>query len=237
MTWRTNALVLTLRHLGRITGFNAFVGRLVWRGYETNYEGRLAESIRAGDTVWDVGANVGYYVVQFAERVGPMGRVLAFEPSPSNFSKLTQACAGLANVHLHNIGLGDKPGRFPFAQGIDDLGATSRIMDGGAGSQFVEIGVADTLIDQGLDLPAVVKIDVEGYECEVLSGLSRHLCDPGVRLIGVEVHFGILRERQLGDGPRQIENLLSRSGFSVRWADASHLIAARLEPNEARTRR
>jgi hypothetical protein len=102
---------------------------------------------------------------------------------------------------------------------------------------LVEIGVADNLIDEGLELPTVVKIDVEGYECEVLAGLSRHLSDPKVRLIGVEVHFGILRERRLGDGPRQIENLLSRSGFAVRWTDASHLIAARLEPNEARTRR
>ena len=52
----------------------------------------VSDEIRSGDTVLDIGANVGYYTLLFAELVGEHGRVFAFEPDPM--------CQQIANSHL-----------------------------------------------------------------------------------------------------------------------------------------
>lgn len=76
-------------------------------------------------------------------------------------------------------------------------------------------------------MPNAIKIDVEGFEVEVLQGLGPHLAAPTLRVIGVEVHFGILKERGMADAPQRIERLLARNGFRVQWPDSSHLLALR----------
>ena len=59
------------------------VGRLILKGrYEPALRNVLVSQVRAGMTVLDVGANIGYYTVQLANMVGACGRVLAFEPNP-----------------------------------------------------------------------------------------------------------------------------------------------------------
>lgn len=234
MSWRTNRLVLLARSLGRAVGLNRWIA--VWlngRGYETRYDNSICATLRPGDCVWDVGANVGYYTRLFSERVGNAGRVFAFEPSPVNFSRLRHACGDLSNVQMRQVGLGRDNGRLSFLQGADDLGATSRVLGmahPAADQTVVEIRTGTGLIQVGeASAPNAVKIDVEGFELEVLQGLGKELEAPALRAIGVEVHFGILRERGMADAPRQIEWLLERNGFRVRWPDSSHILATRLD--------
>jgi Methyltransferase FkbM domain len=71
------------------------------------------------------------------------------------------------------------------------------------------------------------KIDVEGFEYEVLEGLDEYIKNLELRLMGIEVHFSILKERGVPQVPQQIETLLQRHGFSVSWPDSSHIIAVR----------
>jgi hypothetical protein len=78
----------------------------------------------------------------------------------------------------------------------------------------------------GLPAPNVVKIDVEGYEWEVLQGLGNLLARPALRAVFVEVHFSILHERGLDGAPPQIVALLESAGFAIQWLDLSHLVAA-----------
>lgn len=197
-------------------------------GYETNYDNRFSGALRQGDCVWDVGANVGYYTKLFSDRVGELGKVFAFEPSPMNFDRLTTACASLGNVTFLQCGLGGEDGKLRFQQGSDDLGATSRIIEAQSKGMLVDIRSGTSLISgDEATLPNAIKIDVEGFEYEVLKGLGEHIDNPEVRLIGVEVHFGILKDRGVPDVPQQIETLLNRTGFSVSWPDNSHIIAIR----------
>jgi FkbM family methyltransferase len=226
MSWRTNPLVLSLRKLGRAAGMNRRVAALVQRGYEEDYGTGLDSCIHPGDTVWDIGANVGLYTRRFAALTGPHGLVVAFEPSPINFTRLEQACAPLANVQLHRCGLGDVAGRLHLQQGADALGATSRV---GAAEEgiAVDIRVGDEMIASGLPPPNVVKLDVEGFEVEVLRGLSHALESPALRALGIEVHFGVLEERGFVAAPREIERQIACAGFRVRWPDLSHIVAVR----------
>jgi FkbM family methyltransferase len=229
MTWRTNNWVLAARNAGRSLGLNKFIASyLLGDGYETKYDNCFSATLKPGDCVWDVGANVGYYTRSFADRVGSEGVVFAFEPSPLNFSRLTGVCAVLGNVRLLQSGLGRVNGKLSFEQGRDDLGATSRVVESNDGAVMVDIRSGTSLISDGDALPPnACKIDVEGFEYEVLQGLGNHLSDRSLRSIGVEVHFGILKARGMPQAPNQIESLLTHHGFVVNWPDSSHILATR----------
>lgn len=137
MSWRTNALVLTARSLGRALGVNKRLARFLHgSGYETRYDEAFAAELRPGDCVWDVGANVGHYTRLFSDRIGSSGTVFAFEPSPVNILRLREACAGISNATLLQLGLGRENSRLSFRQGADDLGATSRVIEAGGGGRW-----------------------------------------------------------------------------------------------------
>ena len=105
---------------------------------------------------------------------------------------------------------------------------TSRIVDTDSEGVFVDIRSGTSVISEGIaKAPNAIKIDVEGFECEVLEGLDEHLKQSILRIIGIEVHFGLLKARGLSQAPKQIEELLIERGFNVKWTDASHIVAVR----------
>src|SRR5262245_27460113 len=73
---------------GPLSGKRWIVGsgiHRMWLGsYEPSKMGLAAQCVRSGDTVFDIGAHVGIYTLLFSDRVGPTGRVIAFEPAPQN---------------------------------------------------------------------------------------------------------------------------------------------------------
>jgi FkbM family methyltransferase len=234
MSWTTNSFVLMLRSLGRQLGLNRLLIAIMGqKSYENKFFKALLPHLKDGDYLWDVGANIGYYTRLFADIVGSEGKVFAFEPSPKNFSNLLNNLKSFSNVILLPYGLGDKDGKVVFEQGRDELGATSRIVDNAVNAadtsqEIVDIYSGDHVVDGGrIDIPNVVKIDVEGFEFEVLTGMKKLLEDRKIRTLGIEVHFGLLKERGMSSAPRQIEVLLREAGFLCSWPDSSHIIALR----------
>lgn len=229
MSWRTHPIVLALRSLGRALGVNSRLARVLARsGYESSFEEATLARIRPGDCVWDVGANVGLYSLKFLDAVGPRGAVFAFEPSPTNRTRLVAALASQANATVLPVALGDCDGTMKFEQGADALGATSRLLDGDGDGIDVRVARGDSLIASGdAARPNVVKIDTEGFELDVLRGLFASLESKSLRALCVEVHFRLMSERGIVDGPRLVERLIRQAGFRVRWTDASHIVATR----------
>src|SRR5206468_12979742 len=77
----TSPLAAGVRTLTRHAGLNRLVSQLMRnRGYEERFGSELLKWVAAGDCVWDVGANVGFYTMRFAKKVG-QGAVVAFEPA------------------------------------------------------------------------------------------------------------------------------------------------------------
>lgn len=234
MSWRTARAVLLLRNLGRAMGLNRMWASLVARrDYEDRFQVVMLGAIRQGDVVWDVGANVGLYSRKFSDIAGTSGKVFAFEPSPVNLRRLYEAVGSLSNVAVVPVALGEREGVAAFEQGSDPLGATSRIVDraGGDSVERVEIRLSsgDSLVSSGVvAFPNVIKIDTEGFELDVLLGLTKTLEEKCLRALCIEVHFGLLQERGLSNAPSEIEKLLVSSGFSLAWPDASHIVATRI---------
>lgn len=229
MGLQTNPVIIQLRTAARRSGLTRVLQRLLpGAGYEAAFDQALFAAIHVGDVVWDVGANVGYYTRRFAEAVGASGRVFAFEPFPTTASVLRQNLTGHDNVAVNVVALGDRDATVGMKLGHDDLAATSRIVDLSAADAEVEVLTADHVLHSGLaQCPAVVKIDTEGFELEVLGGMRELLRDPGLRAVFVEVHFGLLAERGMPNAPAAIEKLLRECGFGIRWVDPSHIAALR----------
>jgi FkbM family methyltransferase len=234
MSWRTNRAVLLLRTVGRASGLNRQVAKLLGRGYEDRFQAAMLAAIAPGSCVWDVGANVGLYTKRFSEITGPSGKVFAFEPSPSNLRRLKAAMTSLENVTMVPVALGEREGVAAFEQGTDPLGATSRIVEGvgGRAEKTIAISLAsgDHLIASGaVAAPNVIKIDTEGFELDVLRGLRQTLQHPSLRVLCIEVHFGLLEARGLANAPSDIEKLLAGTGFTLVWPDASHIVATKVK--------
>jgi FkbM family methyltransferase len=131
--------------------------------------------VRPGDTVMDVGANLGLITLQLAELVGPNGLVHAFEPNPALCELLSQTLERNAagNVRLHSYALGLEPGRLPLMIPDGNAGMGSLTSDTRAGWRRVEVVVrplSEVVAEIGLGPVRFLKIDVEGFEAEVLEG-------------------------------------------------------------------
>lgn len=147
--------------------------------------GLVSELVRPGDTVVDVGANIGYYALLAARIVGPRGRVLAFEPEPDNLVELRMNIErnGLGMVEIRPVAVGAQAGTVSFLRGING-GVTGGAADDGASTVQVPMVALDDVLEGPVGM---IKIDVEGYEGEVLAGARRVIerCKP--RLF-VEIH-------------------------------------------------
>jgi FkbM family methyltransferase len=175
-----------------VTGKADFVGANVYRGLYERAEVRVFRKLLApGDVFVDVGANLGYYTAIASRLVGPSGRVLAFEPSPLCFPRLSGLVdAGeLGNVELFHTAVGAAAGASTlYGHGIDNSGASTLRADiGGDGGDGVEVSVVrlDDVVPAGEI--AVVKVDTEGFEEQVLAGAAGLFDDARVRFAMVEV--------------------------------------------------
>ena len=156
-----------------------------WHYYTGRYRDRLNQLVirqvlQPGDLYVDVGANVGMHSLLASHRVGANGRVVAIEPNPTTFRalQLHAMLNNVDNITLLNLGVSDHEGKTDLIGDPSHSGGYSAV-DHGHGMDRIEIQLErlDRIIRaEDLNRPRVlVKIDVEGYECDVLSGMKRIL--------------------------------------------------------------
>lgn len=208
-----------LRKFGRYTGINRVIMRLFARNYEQYFDDALKSNIGQSDVVFDVGANVGFYTKSFARL---SKKVFAIEPDPSTVEILKNNLVAEKvdeNVEIVNKALGSENGSLKFMS--DRPGhVTNGIHKNG--NMEVEVITLDSLCKETGVWPDVVKIDVEGYEYEVLKGSYEAL--KNARVIGIEVHAAILESRGLKRPLKAIKKALVLADFEVRVIDPSHVM-------------
>jgi FkbM family methyltransferase len=229
----SSPIMIKLRSIARRIGLTRAIVRI--RGeaqYEERFSNAMLSAIYPGAVVWDVGANVGFYSAKFSDRVGPRGTVIAFEPVPVCFDALQNAVADLSNVRCMNAALGQSTGDFVFDVGDGSVNPNAHIVERGTESTgktlALPVYTGDVAAKQfSLPSPNLVKIDVEGFELEVVRGMQDLLRASSCRHVFVEVHFLKLQERGLANAAKELCRVLGSLGFAVSWIDASHLHARR----------
>ena len=191
----------------------------------------MLKCLRPGDCVWDVGANIGLYSELFVDTVGPGGKVISFEPS--------NACVATLEGRRRDRGVDGSWQIVPVALADHDGDAWLSVASGDSAPNNhlasrsdvttvpVQVARGDSLVARGYDPPQLVKIDVEGFEGEVLDGMDITLGLPSLRAVCLEMHFATLSERGKRYEPTRIIRILQDHAFAVRWTDKSHIIAQR----------
>ncbi len=140
-----------------------------------------------GKTIYDIGAFDGLHALFFARGTGPTGRVVVFEPSRSTFRRLVENLElnDMTQVDAHNVALGDSCELLPLYEHPDQPGLSSLLEPdvtgarAGAPGRPVQVDRLDDFsAEHDLPSPDLIKIDVEGYETEVVRGalglIERH---------------------------------------------------------------
>lgn len=175
--------------------------------------------LREGDHFLDIGANIGTYSI-LASGVR-RAKTLAFEPDPRTAAHLRENLAvnGLEQlVSIHQIALGQEAGHVDFTTGLD---TTNRVLqnedEAGPPRQRVEQRRLDDVLG---DTPAnMIKLDVEGYEEQVLRGAAQTLMHDSLKVVEIETL-----------NP-WIENAMEQAGFERCYYDPfSRLLSA--SPND-----
>lgn len=142
-----------------------------WLGtYELEKQRAMSRFIKPAMTIYDIGAQAGFYTLLFSRLAGASGRVIAFEPSPRELSFLLRHLAmnHLDNVTVITAAVSAQAGIASFST---DRGATMNAL---ADRGPLMVGTI-SLDSAALPPPSLIKMDVEGAESMVLEGARETL--------------------------------------------------------------
>jgi FkbM family methyltransferase len=142
----------------------------------------LADAVRFlphSPVIFDVGANMGVTSAILASRL-PHATIYSFEPDPEPFSYLTETMRlnGFGHCQPIHIALGARPGELSFLHNTDSSGASHLVTDEtlGGGNRVVQVSTVDLEMHRlGVSQLHLIKIDVEGFETDVLAGAGETL--------------------------------------------------------------
>ncbi|HMQ11804.1 MAG TPA: FkbM family methyltransferase [Oligoflexia bacterium] len=169
----------------------------------------LLHVLRPGDLFLDIGANIGSYTILAASEVG--AEVIAAEPVPATFDNLQRNIRvnDVENkVKAWNVGLGAAAGVLSFTQGNDTTNHVATASD----KNVIQVPVktVDELLPETKATFLLAKIDVEGFETEVLKGMNSTLLLEAFKGIIIELNGS---GKRYGYDETAIHNLLLSHGF------------------------
>ena len=175
----------------------------VWEAFESIM---LLGLLSPADQFIDIGANIGWYAISAAARVGSAGHVVAFEPDIGNFALLEANIKQRQGISITPLrcALGAARGRATLKvsktnkgdQRVRDFEAA---VDGAQSADSVNIETLDEVLEGmalfDIDRLRIIKIDVQGFEAEVLKGSARLLSRlPERTIIFLEFEPSLLRD-------------------------------------------
>jgi FkbM family methyltransferase len=152
-------------------------------------------AVQPGDVALDIGANLGLVSLRISARAGPQGMVHAFEPQPrlQGYLRRTLEQNSPCNITLHPIALGTETATLEMAVPGHNAGAATLNHAGDKstrpGVEMIAVPVralSDYAGEIGLSRVDFIKIDVEGFEANVIRGGTELLRATRPRVIILE---------------------------------------------------
>lgn len=171
----------------------------------------LIHFLDEGDTFLDVGANVGVFSI-LASGVAK-AKSIAIEPNVENIEIFNE------NIKINNLHnqikiircvVGDEIGETSFTKGLDCINRITRNEDLELDSELIKMETLDHLLTN--DIPNFIKIDVEGFEVNVLKGAKKILSHPDLKILILETN-GLSNKYNLDES--EIFTIMEKQGFNL----------------------
>jgi FkbM family methyltransferase len=157
----------------------------------------LYSMISPGMIVFDVGANIGETSMHFSRLCGK-GQVISFEPDPDTFLQLENHLRNnrCDNVNALNLGLGKNEMEMKLEEKENNSGGHRIAVDQDSDGKKIKLSTLDRIVKK-LNLSRVdfIKIDVEGYEFEVLQG-AKETIDKFHPVFFIEINDSLLNDHK-----------------------------------------
>ena len=158
---------------------------------ERKSTGIMQQFIQPDDVILELGANIGYYVLIESGILSDKGYIYAVEPAPENFELLKRNIAlnNIENIEASNIAISNETGTAKLYMGIacnlHSLINSSNSSD----AEYVEVGTdtVDNFLKNRKPI-TFLRMDVEGYETEVIDVMQETFKSPHFKKLFVEIH-------------------------------------------------
>lgn len=187
----------------------------------------LIEHLQPADTFVDVGAHYGYFSLLAAELVGKSGKILALEAAPSTYEVLVKNCAPMGQISTTSAAVAEEEQILTFYEFPNLYSEYNTLTVGQYTDQdwykkhkpkAVEVPAVPlaAFLEKAAARPAIIKIDVEGAEYQVIQGLMPHLMhrSPAIVLEYVSAERG-------NTAHEKAEQLLIRANYRPHRIDES----------------
>lgn len=212
---------------GKLHGYEMELDLSRWSERATYFLGRfydlenqllLRQVLRPGGRFVDVGGNIGMITLLAARLVGPAGVVDVFEPNPACADRIRATAArnriAHVRVHRHALGATDGAAVLTVPRVNTGEGTLTAVPDGSPADRFeVPVRAGDAVLAADPRPTVLIKIDVEGFECEAIAGLTGTLRTHRPLVVTEVVPEHLARA---GRSPADLFRLMAEYGYEGR---------------------
>jgi FkbM family methyltransferase len=184
-------------------------------------------------TIFDVGANIGQSIKSYS-KIFNESVIYSFEPNPVAFNYMKHKHGKNKKNKMYNMALGEASGigvlNVPIDSEMATINKNENVATQNNHSESINVTITtgfDFMLDQNIQTIDLLKIDVEGYEIQVLKGFGQHILSNRIKLIYIEAGYD--PEDQQHTYYNIISEYLVKFGFypsgfydNFRWGDKKH---------------
>ena len=169
--------------------------------------------VKPGNTVLDIGANIGFYGRFFSDCVGPSGHVYCFEPDTGNFIHLKKEMHDKINATLIQKAIASETGMLTFyLSGLLNVDHRSYEPESYSSKKNIEKISIDDFVEKRFKVD-FIKMDIQGFETVALKGMKRTIdANPGLVILTEFWPHGLL---SAGSSPLEMYDLAVQLGFTI----------------------
>ncbi len=181
--------------------------------------------VKKGDTVVEVGANIGFYSAVISTAVGEKGMLHAFEPEPTNFRHLQSTIGKMQNVKANNVAVSDKKGKLNlYTSTLLNVDHRTYAVSEYGKVLSVDADSIDSYLN-GNNKVDFIKMDIQGAEMFALRGMSNTLdANPEIKILTEIEPFGL---NTSGSSVDEFYNFVVSKNFKIYLIKNNTLVALR----------
>lgn len=206
---------VTRNNIRYILDISNVVDHFIYFGFTERVYDPVEKDIKQAKVVFDIGANIGTTAMYFSS-INSTAEIYAFEPHPKTYQRAEDNLKSnsFKNISLIKLGFGNKPDQVKLYEVNSNNPGMNRIIPDNNEFPFVviEIDTMDNFVQrQGIQKVDFIKIDVEGFEFNVLSGAMRTLREH-LPVLFIELDDNNLRDNN--SSAKELVGLLFSCGYA-----------------------